>query len=107
METMTVGGLDVEDGGDRDDEEDDVRGTSTSEEGKWYFSNVDQNKRSFLWDEGSEAASENAFGTSEDKRKKWIEKYVPGTYLDQKKQQITYSDFVNKELILYSTVQIL
>ncbi|KAL9299354.1 putative DNA topoisomerase (ATP-hydrolyzing) [Arabidopsis thaliana] len=70
---------------------------------KNVLSNVDQNKRFFIWDEGSEAALENAFGTSEDKQKKWIEKYVPGTFLDSKKQQIMYSDFVTKKLKLYFT----
>ncbi|CAI5534429.1 unnamed protein product [Closterium sp. Naga37s-1] len=37
-----------------------------------------------------------------DARKQWLCSYEPGTYLDQTAQRISYSDFVDKELILYS-----
>ncbi|CAI5992051.1 unnamed protein product [Closterium sp. NIES-64] len=37
-----------------------------------------------------------------DARKQWLCSYEPGTYLDQTVQRISYSDFVDKELILYS-----
>ena len=37
-----------------------------------------------------------------DVRKDWIADYEPGTYLDQDVDAISYSDFVNKELILFS-----
>ncbi|GMP75278.1 hypothetical protein CsSME_00032429 [Camellia sinensis var. sinensis] len=35
-------------------------------------------------------------------RKNWLRQFEPGTYLDQKEKVIKYSDFVNKELILFS-----
>ena len=35
-------------------------------------------------------------------RKRWLQSYVPGTYLDQSESQISYSDFVHRELILFS-----
>ncbi|CAL5376672.1 unnamed protein product [Camellia sinensis] len=35
-------------------------------------------------------------------RKNWLRQFEPGTYLDQKEKLIKYSDFVNKELILFS-----
>ncbi|CAL5371729.1 unnamed protein product [Camellia sinensis] len=35
-------------------------------------------------------------------RKNWLRQFELGTYLDQKEKLIKYSDFVNKELILFS-----
>src|SRR5690606_3877291 len=35
-------------------------------------------------------------------RKKWMEEFKPGTFLDQSVKAITYSDFVHKELIHFS-----
>ena len=44
-----------------------------------------------------------AFSKKEaDARKTWIAGFEPGTYLDQDVAEIGYSDFVNKELILFS-----
>jgi DNA topoisomerase-2 len=37
-----------------------------------------------------------------DERKEWLRQFRPGTFLDHKIKKITYSDFVNKELILFS-----
>ena len=37
-----------------------------------------------------------------DARKEWLGNFVPGTYLDHSANQITYNDFVNRELILFS-----
>jgi DNA topoisomerase-2 len=31
-----------------------------------------------------------------EERKMWLASYVPGTYLDQSVDEISYSDFVNK-----------
>jgi len=35
-------------------------------------------------------------------RKKWLTEFVPGTFIDYKGGSVSYSDFVNKELILFS-----
>ena len=35
-------------------------------------------------------------------RKEWLMGFVPGTYLDHDAASISYSDFINKELILFS-----
>lgn len=37
-----------------------------------------------------------------DERKEWLRLYKPGTYLDHSIDKISYPDFVNKELILFS-----
>jgi DNA topoisomerase-2 len=38
-----------------------------------------------------------------DERKIWLQNFVPGTYLDMSgKEKISYNDFINKELILFS-----
>lgn len=37
-----------------------------------------------------------------DDRKGWLQEYRPGTYIDHTGRSISYSDFINKELILFS-----
>ncbi|KAJ4969606.1 hypothetical protein NE237_002705 [Protea cynaroides] len=79
-------------------------GTSTSKEGKEYFKDIAKNKKDFLWmDEQDGEAIELAFSKKKiEARKNWLRNFEPGTYLDQKEKLIKYSDFVNKELILFS-----
>ncbi|CAK7330893.1 unnamed protein product [Dovyalis caffra] len=79
-------------------------GTSTSKEGKDYFKNLDKHKKDFLWmDEQDGDAIELAFSKKKiEARKNWLRQYEPGTHLDQKQKLIKYSDFINKELILFS-----
>ncbi|CAA0812751.1 DNA topoisomerase 2 [Striga hermonthica] len=83
-------------------------GTSTSKEGKEYFQALEKHKKDFLWlDEEDNDAIELAF--SKDKiqaRKEWLQKYEPGTFLDQKEKHVKYSDFVNKELIQFSAADL-
>ncbi|KAF8016230.1 hypothetical protein BT93_H1671 [Corymbia citriodora subsp. variegata] len=79
-------------------------GTSTSKEGKQYFQNLEMHKKDFVWanDQDGEAI-ELAFSKKKiEARKTWLRQFEPGTYLDQKEKLIKYSDFVNKELILFS-----
>jgi DNA topoisomerase-2 len=79
-------------------------GTSTAEEGKEYFSNLGLHKKDFVWeDEQDGEAIELAFSKKKiEARKNWLSSYVPGNHLDQRQPKVTYSDFVNKELILFS-----
>jgi DNA topoisomerase II len=35
-------------------------------------------------------------------RKQWLRDFVPGTYLDHDAEEISYRDFVHRELILFS-----
>ncbi|KAG9150672.1 hypothetical protein Leryth_008141 [Lithospermum erythrorhizon] len=79
-------------------------GTSTSEEGKEYFEAINRNKKDFVWfDDQDGEAIELAFSKKKiEARKNWLRQFKPGTFLDQKETHIKYSDFVNKELILFS-----
>ncbi|XP_048132347.1 DNA topoisomerase 2-like isoform X4 [Rhodamnia argentea] len=79
-------------------------GTSTSKEGKQYFQNLEMHKKDFVWiDDQDSDAIELAFSKKKiEARKAWLRQFEPGTYLDQKEKLIKYSDFVNKELILFS-----
>ncbi|KAF8396139.1 hypothetical protein HHK36_017752 [Tetracentron sinense] len=79
-------------------------GTSTSKEGKEYFRDLEKHKKDFVWvDEKDGDAIELAFSKKKiEARKNWLRQFEPGTYLDQKEKLIKYSDFVNKELILFS-----
>ncbi|XP_062115411.1 DNA topoisomerase 2 [Humulus lupulus] len=79
-------------------------GTSTSKEGRDYFQNLDMHKKDFMWvDEKDGEAIELAFSKKKiEERKCWLRRFEPGTHLDQKEKLIKYSDFVHKELILFS-----
>ncbi|MCO5587675.1 hypothetical protein L7F22_041626 [Adiantum nelumboides] len=79
-------------------------GTSTAKEGKEYFRDLDKNKKDFAWEtEEDGEAIEMAFSKKKiDARKSWLRNFEPGTFLDQSARIIKYSDFVNKELILFS-----
>ncbi|OVA19386.1 DNA topoisomerase II [Macleaya cordata] len=79
-------------------------GTSTSKEGKEYFKDLEKHRKDFMWvDEQDGDAIDLAFSKKKiEARKNWLRQFEPGTYLDQKEKLIKYSDFVNKELILFS-----
>jgi DNA topoisomerase-2 len=88
-------------------------GTSTSYEAKEYFSNMDLHRIPFVY-EGTDddEAIELAFSKKcVNKRKIWLMKWLKKrkekrrreSYLyGERTDSITYSDFINKELILYS-----
>ena len=87
-------------------------GTSTAEEGKEYFANIDLHKKQFV------PSSTTLSGTSDDdhlaidlafskdkskERKDWLlQNYCPQIHLDSSSHQVTYRDFIDKELIHYS-----
>ncbi|WOK99049.1 DNA topoisomerase 2-like [Canna indica] len=79
-------------------------GTSKSDEGKDYFKNIDKHKKEFVWaDEHDGDAIELAFSKKKiEARKNWLRQFDSDNYLDQREKLIKYSDFVNKELILFS-----
>ncbi|KAH7527912.1 hypothetical protein FEM48_Zijuj05G0016600 [Ziziphus jujuba var. spinosa] len=83
-------------------------GTSTSKEGREYFQNLDKHRKDFLWvDDQDGAAIELAFSKKKiEERKNWLRQFEPGTHLDQKEKLIKYSDFVHKELILFSVADL-
>lgn len=79
-------------------------GTSTSKDAKQYFSDLPKHVKSFIaLEDGDRDLIDLAFNKKKaDERKNWLGEFVPGTYLDQSAPSISISDFINKELILFS-----
>ena len=70
-----------------------------------YFSDLDKHLKTFAKiKEGEGEMIDLAFSKKKaDARKQWLGDFVPGTYLDMSTtKDITYDDFINKELILFS-----
>jgi DNA topoisomerase-2 len=79
-------------------------GTSGDEDAKVYFADLDRHMKYFhtMCLDGKKLI-ELAFSKSKaDERKEWLRSYQPGTFLDHTIDKISYPDFVNKELILFS-----
>lgn len=76
-------------------------GTSTSAEGREYFKSIDKNTLTYENTEETIEHMDLAFEKSKaDARKRWLlEDFVP---LNSKKQKVSYSQFVNQELIQFS-----
>ena len=85
-------------------------GTSTEEEAIEYFTNM-KNVR-YTWTAGvdanpSQESLDLAFNKSRaDDRKEWLSKYEKDTVLDYKDTEVSYEDFINKELIHFSNYDI-
>ncbi|OQR97211.1 DNA topoisomerase II [Thraustotheca clavata] len=79
-------------------------GTSTAKEAKEYFSDLNTHQIAFTYEkEKDDDAIELAFSKKRiEDRKEWLRAFVPGTYIDYSMEDMGYSDFVNKELILFS-----
>jgi DNA topoisomerase II len=79
-------------------------GTSTNKDAIDYFSNLDKHVKNFLpLTTDDKESIDLAFNKKKaDNRKSWLLGYEPGTFLDQNAANISISDFVNKELILFS-----
>ncbi|KAJ3751113.1 DNA topoisomerase II [Lentinula detonsa] len=79
-------------------------GTSTDADARGYFSNMAKHVIPFApTQEGDRELIELAFSKKKaDDRKEWLRQFKPGTFLDHGVPEIPYSDFVNKELILFS-----
>ena len=79
-------------------------GTSTTEEAQTYFRDLDRHLKEFHTMKDNEVELiELAFSKKKaDERKEWLRQFRPGTYRDISLKEITYTDFVNKELILFS-----
>ena len=77
-------------------------GTSNTQEAKAYFRNL--HILDYTYDQET---SDNALNLAFDKsqasnRKLWLQKYEPNNILDYKEKQISYADFINRELIHFS-----
>lgn len=79
-------------------------GTSTAKEAKEYFANLDEHVKEFVWNGEEDGESiDMAFSKKKiDDRKRWLQSFVPGTFLDHSQTHISYQDFVHRELILFS-----
>ncbi|KPI40324.1 DNA topoisomerase 2 [Cyphellophora attinorum] len=79
-------------------------GTSTAEDAQVYFSDLERHHKEFhTMREGEPELIELAFSNKKaDERKTWLQSYKAGDYLDHSAARITYTDFVNKELMLFS-----
>ena len=80
-------------------------GTSDTRDAEIYFSDLDKHLKEFhRMRDGEAEMIDLAFSKKKaDARKQWLGNFVPGTYLDMSgTEQITYDDFINKELILFS-----
>jgi DNA topoisomerase II len=80
-------------------------GTSTSTEAKEYFGQLKKHKVTFEWN-GTEDHDALVLAFSKkkaDARKQWMEQHDPENYLEHSEfNTLSYTDFVNKELILFS-----
>lgn len=78
-------------------------GTSTSKEAKEYFSNIDENTTSYSFSEECSKSIDLAFDKKlTNERKEWLNKYDPNIIIERNQKQITYDDFINKDLIHFS-----
>ena len=79
-------------------------GTSTTEDAQMYFRDLDKHLKEFhTMQENEPELIELAFSKKKaDERKEWLRQFKPGTYLDHTTRNVTYTDFINKELILFS-----
>lgn len=79
-------------------------GTSTSNEAKEYFRNMNKNVVNYTWDSESDENMLLAFKKENaDKRKLWIQDGIKrNETLNYSTQSIPFNDFINKDLILFS-----
>ncbi|KAL4065795.1 DNA topoisomerase, partial [Scleroderma yunnanense] len=79
-------------------------GTSSDADARYYFSNMAKHMIPFaVSQEGDKELIELAFSKKKaDERKEWLRQFKPGTYLDHNMDEIPFSDFINRELILFS-----
>ncbi|KAF2075476.1 hypothetical protein CYY_003212 [Polysphondylium violaceum] len=78
-------------------------GTSTSAEAKEYFSNLDHHVIDFKWADKTDELISMAFSKdSAEGRQKWIKESDLSQSIDHSIKEITYPEFINKELIHFS-----
>lgn len=79
-------------------------GTSTAADAKQYFSDLPKHVKAFnVVRDDDRGLIDLAFNKKKaDMRKSWLGEFVPGTYLDSTSANISISDFINKEFILFS-----
>ncbi|KAF8604983.1 DNA topoisomerase II [Ceratobasidium sp. AG-I] len=79
-------------------------GTSKDSDAREYFGAMEKHMIPFSkTEEGDRELIDMAFNKKKaDDRKDWLRQFKPGTFIDHSVQEISYSDFINRELILFS-----
>ncbi len=80
-------------------------GTSTAKEAKEYFARIDRHLINFEWNNDGRDADliDMAFAKKRvEDRKDWLTSYRAGTYVDYNTSSMSYDNFINKELIVFS-----
>ncbi|KIJ32068.1 hypothetical protein M422DRAFT_185076 [Sphaerobolus stellatus SS14] len=79
-------------------------GTSTDEDARQYFRQMEKHMIPFTPTQpGDRELIDLAFSKKKiEERKDWLRNFKPGTYLNHDIEEIPISDFINKELILFS-----
>ncbi len=80
-------------------------GTSTAKEAKEYFARIDRHLIEFQWSNDTRDADliDMAFAKKRvEDRKDWLSSYRAGTYVDYNTHSMSYDNFINKELIVFS-----
>lgn len=76
-------------------------GTSTPQEAKQYFN--DFKVINYVWDDNTESSIDLAFSEKRiNDRKSWLSGFDPNNILDLTVKEISFTDFINKELIHFS-----
>mmetsp|Transcript_21100 Transcript_21100/g.49104 ORF Transcript_21100/g.49104 Transcript_21100/m.49104 type:complete len:1219 (+) Transcript_21100:71-3727(+) len=83
-------------------------GTSTAKEGKEYFKNIRDHRMFFKWTGArDDELIDLAFNKKRaDDRKAWINSYEEGRLIDHTQQEVSYKDFVDKELVLFAKANV-
>nr|XP_027193921.1 DNA topoisomerase 2-like [Dermatophagoides pteronyssinus] len=79
-------------------------GTSTTKEFQDYFSKIQDHQLEFVYEDPEDFESiDMAFNSKRaEDRRKWIQSFEEGTFLNHEIKRIRYKDFINKELVLFS-----
>ena len=80
-------------------------GTSTSSEAKEYFKDINTSEIKYIIDDEEECKKSIVLAFSKklsDDRKQWLSTYDKDNVLDQKVKNISFSDFIHKDLIHFS-----
>ena len=82
-------------------------GTSNAKEAKECLENIEKKIVTYTWDQLSDKSLNLGFKKDQaDERKKWLLKFDKEDVLNQKLKNITISDFINKDLIHFSSYDI-
>lgn len=80
-------------------------GTSTANEGKEYFRELDKNEVEYLWSNDNTVDLVINLAFSKDKaneRKEWLGNYDKNNIIQNDQKQVNLEDFINKDLIHFS-----